>query len=317
MITLKANNKNAIFLTLSLCVFLITEVRAQQYQALPLSNAVWDMVWYKDPEGWIGDYPFLLHYKYRILKDSIINNKTYQVYNKTSYNTTCSFDSLVEPGVFFLRNDIDSKRVYLFDGNEETELYNFNLNVGDTLNGIIFSHHPDIYFTVNSIDSVIVVNTYHKRFVLYRDGYFFRDYLIEGVGYSWGLLENAPTGFYPFYELRCFHNNDQLGYINSFSGECALEVDTCLVSVFQPQLNWNFNIYPNPANAYCVINLPKTTYDIEIAVLDLPGKPVLWLKPTSSSEFVNLDVSQIPSGIYLIHIKTPNQTFTNKLVVHH
>lgn len=317
MIKLKVNNKNARLVILSLCVLLINEIRAQQYQPLPLSDAVWDIVWYKDPEGWIGDNPFLLHYKYRIIKDSIIDNKTYQVYNKTSYNTTCSFDSLVEPGVFFLRNDINTKRVYLLEGNEEKELYNFNLNVGDTLNGILFSNHPDIHFTVNSIDSVIVLNTYHKRFVLYRDGYFHRDYLIEGVGYSWGLLENAPTGFYPFYELRCFHNNNQLGYMNSFSGECALEVDTCLVQAFQPHSNWNFNIYPNPANAYCIIHLPKTTYDLELSILNLLGKPVLYLKPQSSFELLNLDVSKFPTGIYLLIIKTPNQTFTGKLVVQH
>ena len=58
-----------------------------------------------------------------------------------------------------------------------------------------------------------------------------------------------------------------------------------------------FNIYPNPTSEF--LNIVSTKYDIQkVHIYDLSGKQIL------SESKSRIDVSKLPSGVYMLIIKT-------------
>lgn len=67
-----------------------------------------------------------------------------------------------------------------------------------------------------------------------------------------------------------------------------------------------------PANNYLKIeNIPYNQNDI--AIINQSGQ--IMLHTTSNETQVNLDVKQIPNGVYVVRIKSGNQTFYKKIVI--
>jgi hypothetical protein len=304
----------------SLAGFLINEINAQSYHPFPESNAEWNIVWYKDPEGYIGDNPYLVQYKYRILKDTLIEGKTYQIFTKTTYNTECSNDSTFERVSFYIRNDINNKLAFYFNGTDEYLLYNFNLELGDTLQGYQFINEPDysVYY-ISQIDSIVIEGEYFMRYKVNctNNPDFPVGYLMEGIGYTWGIIEDVPTGFWPFYELRCCHINNSLVYSYSYTNECNLETDTCLVDNRQIIKNETFTLAPNPATNTITVKLNNTTdilEFIEIELLDITGKTILNKKQSCNGNTFSLDISSLPDGLILIKVKTNTRTYIRKVI---
>lgn len=302
----------------SLTGFFINEINAQSYHPFPESNAEWNIVWYKDPEGWIGDNPYMFQYKYRIVDDTIIGGKTYQTYSSTLYNSECSNDSTCESS-FYIRNDTDNKVVYYFDGTDEYMLYDFNLNIGDTLQGYAFIHKPDWdKFYISAIDSILIEGEFFKRYEINCNGYP-PGYLIEGIGYTWGLIEEAPSGFWPFYELRCCHVNNALVYLFSYTNECNLETDTCLVGNKQINKIEPITITPNPATNLITVKLNNAiniSELIEIELLDISGKSILNKNQSWNGNTFSFDISSMPDGLLLIKVKTNTITWIRKIIHH-
>jgi len=211
------------FTLITILLLLTISTKAQMYYPISDTTAVWDIVLYPDPEG-PYPFPFENHFKYRLKGDTIINSISYQKIIRTNFKVVCSVDSTAE--LFgFLRNDTESHKVYYRDGyqTEEKLLYDFNLKVGDTLKGSVFLYlNP---FTVSAIDSILINNNYHKRYSIKLREVLMDEYLIEGVGTTVGLLERVSE-FWPFYELRCFSQHGQLGYLNPRVTDCRLESDT-------------------------------------------------------------------------------------------
>lgn len=70
----------------------------------------------------------------------------------------------------------------------------------------------------------------------------------------------------------------------------------------------NFSVYPNPASE-------KLTIDKEAGIIkltDLNGKVILIKQHYNKT---SIDVSELPSGLYLIHLQNKNQITTQKIVV--
>ncbi len=96
---------------------------------------------------------------------------------------------------FFTLIRQDSLKMYTHNGQQEELLYDFNLEVGDTLPQT--NHIMDI-ITVDSIYNIQVMDSYRKIYKLKGD-YIFDNILIEGIGFDGGPFEVIPKSRIPVY----------------------------------------------------------------------------------------------------------------------
>jgi hypothetical protein len=72
-----------------------------------------------------------------------------------------------------------------------------------------------------------------------------------------------------------------------------------------------FSVYPNPANDLIEIKSEQAFEDIEIYTIDGKCK----LRQKSNKKSINLDVSELDSGTYVLSIKFGNQVFQKKVII--
>src|SRR5688572_13337561 len=153
-----------------------SQAQTNIYHPFPDSNAVWNVFAsgcctascpgpINDPV--IDDFTF----SYFISGDTLVNGLTYhKLYKSGSHHQHCvlgtsvdnwNFYNNVPAGVF--RQDTAAKQVYkLASFNQECLLYDFNLNIGDTLKGDCMNWGSCAIVT--SIDSVLVGGNYRTRY---------------------------------------------------------------------------------------------------------------------------------------------------------
>ncbi len=88
------------------------------------------------------------------------------------------------------------------------------------------------------------------------------------------------------------------------------------VGLNEPKIkNAELKIYPNPANDKINIELSEEFYneDLIINVIDATGSEFLTLMQMNAEK--QLDINNLPAGIYLLKIKSRSQTVCNKFVV--
>jgi hypothetical protein len=78
------------------------------------------------------------------------------------------------------------------------------------------------------------------------------------------------------------------------------------------ELSYNWNIYPNPAEHHVFVNTDLEGVS-EIELLDLQGKQVF--APTSFIKTTQLNIENIPSGMYLIRLKNQNTERTERISI--
>ena len=74
-----------------------------------------------------------------------------------------------------------------------------------------------------------------------------------------------------------------------------------------------FNLYPNPANNKITINLPKNNDKISYQIYDIMGRIVLEGMINNKNE-INVDISVLSDGFYLIQIKSTNHSSSLKFI---
>lgn len=159
------------------------------------------------------------------------------------------------------------------------------------------------------------------------DASFVNDGAVE-VAMSWfnvdDVLGNAPgyfiiqdstanigtmSGSYDFCDLT--QTAIVAPFIDFNSGTVDPNITWC-ISVSVDQQQQEFNIYPNPANDY--INISSNERGkVFAAITDITGCMVF--SGTISLQNAVLDLSNLPAGIFLLHITGNNRSFTQRLVV--
>lgn len=88
--------------------------------------------------------------------------------------------------------------------------------------------------------------------------------------------------------------------------------ENLLLSINQTKTdNLLFKLYPNPANTSVTIEL-KNSFPVEICILNLHGQIIL--KRHIAENKTLLDISDLPSGIYIIQTTQNNTILTKKLI---
>jgi len=76
-----------------------------------------------------------------------------------------------------------------------------------------------------------------------------------------------------------------------------------------------FEIYPNPTTNYLTLKYFNDNHSDNLQVINLMGQVVLKIKSTSPSPIENIDVSNLPNGIYYIEAINIKQKYYSKFII--
>lgn len=291
------------------------------YHPFPDSNAVWNeqtSVLAGDCPGPPYPNPYLIdsYFSYRLQGDTIINLITYHnIIQSGTFNAHCNIGgdnwgviNNVWAGAY--RQEIAQKKVFFIGPNTsgaECLLYDFNLNVGDTL-------HPgtcDNQFgcsspvIVISIDSVLVGNNYRKRYNLEMNGMYPNDTLIEGIGATSGLLETI-CAFESGGNLICFSQNNQPQYPDT-SVTCEL-----ITKLPEIKNEPTFSVFPNPVNDNFTIEQNGSLQATNFEIMNSLGQLIYFGK---LNDITTVSTTNFSKGAYFIRFISSKGVFYKKIII--
>lgn len=206
-----------------------------------------------------------------------------------------------------IRQDTSIRKVFYVppDSSSEQLLYDFNMQVGDTVKGFIetWTYVKD---TVCSIDSVLVGNNYHKRWFINPC---YNIYFIEGVGSTYDLLLQSPGCVTDWSDgsITCFQQNGYTLYPDTLIN-CPL-----ITSINTIDKNLNLiKVYPNPSNSSFTIDIDQSINVYEIRLTDLLGNIIL---RQQTNQQTRIKIDNIKSGTYILTAIGKDNLIINKRII--
>lgn len=280
------------------------------YHPLPESDAVWNLNFYNYCLANVTNENYSLSFS----GDTLINGQIYQKMICSQIQVISSFCGLTTTSGYkgAIRNDIASKKVFFVSpsGNSEQLLYDFNLQVGDTVSGYFgetISGFPEI---VQSIDSVLIGNSFRKRWNLNP---LYEVYFIEGIGSTYGLIELLPGGTIsdiPQRSINCFSQNGTSIYPSS-PIYCNL---ISSVNSNDPFIEM-IKVFPNPFSKQTTLQTDNYFKDTRLTLYNSFGKLIKQIDHISGQS-ITLFRNDLPSGIYFLSLIQDKKVIkTEKLII--
>jgi len=304
---LKQKTMKKLFLLIATISVFSAESQTSVYHPFPDSNASWNIN-YTPAQCQFG-FGFE-DYSISIIGDTIIGNITYHKL-ATPYVDFDNLGSCTQHNIVgykgAIRQNITAKKVYFVHPEESVEqlLYDFNLKVGDTVTGYLelFAYPAD---TVIAIDSVLVGDSFRTRWYLNS---WYGIYLIEGVGSTYGLIEQSPGNMTDadINSLTCFNQNGQSLYPDPSAG-CQLITSTNDIDTNSDALH----VFPNPSSGSFTVEFYRPIDILEVRLTDMIGN-IVFQNQISNQNKINID--KLPSGAYILTIiKKENRTTIRKII---
>lgn len=262
-------------------------------------------VWYQSNHYW--DYSEMC--AIAIKGDTLINGTTYQKFY--------SRDVSGEKFYALIREDSTTKKIYYWSATAERVLYDFSLNIGDTISYQLGSHY------VKSIDSVKIDSFWYKTF------YF--ESVTSQAEWPYTVIENigcVRSLDFPIFSayksgrshyLNCFFNNGIKPTLSKTVGTFDNQ-DSCYTYLIYVSVddisaeNQAVVISLHPANASSVIALPGGLLDGELYIYNTLGQTVKNIQFNNTSK---ITIGQLPgSGVYHYRVcdKSSGKVWQGKLV---
>ena len=316
------------------------------YEYVPIyDNAVWS----------VNTLKFMTH------GDTVINKKTYLKVYLEEEDVAFEFD--INKASYFcaLRNDTATKRVYgvykdtaevvhvnkdgtttryYSDDTTEFLLYDFSLEVGDTISAAVFldgevpygagyPHSIVIYkFICTSIsDSIMMLNDSSLRRRIYMDIVLpiggNNQYWIESIGSTNGIFSSSAHSYIPYefpsLRLLCYSVNDiqlikfpEFDY-DEFPDDCYCIGD--IRNINEYNLIPEIKMYPNPVQDILTLEIAhaNTVFPYRISLFDILGKELQCFEINDKQAKINL--SHLNKGLYIIRItQSKNLVLYGKII---
>ena len=255
-------------------------------------------------------------------QDTLSYSKVYSLFDSTLTNPNSTY--------FAALRETEDKEVYaLLPGFEEGLLYDFNLEVGDTIwyaiggslcyNSVSFTDE-DHYKVVTATDSILLVNgETRKRWHLtdHPNG-IMNDVWVEGIGSVvwYGLFNPFITDITlcgDSYSFACMKEGDEVIYLsNPYCEECFCQLMTTVNENDLAEAD-PIHIYPNPANDHLVI---ESTEMIEkLRIIDITGNVAK--EKQVGNLMIRIPVMDLTNGVYLIELQSSRKQYQKKLIIQH
>jgi len=318
-------NKSGLFLSILFLTGYSLNLNAQEYQytPIPTTNAAWN-VFYRPPASYT-----LYDKVYATAGDTLIYNETWTKITLVSRELVSDYlgniisDSISE--TIYQGAYLETDKVVRFCSSDEKidTLYDFNLEVGDTVKFLHFEGVENSYMwiedtclIVKQIDSILIQNYYRKcitfKPIFTGDMRGLQEKWIEGIGSIHGVL--FPLNLRTFVDeafekedLTCFWVNNDLLWQNGWYNSCKI-----LKTNEFAKIN-SFEIYPNPAHGQ--ITISNTDYTINnVSISDIMGKRV-FSKHDYRDVQAEVDIQFLSKGIYTVQIITQTgEILTGKFI---
>ena len=231
------------------------------------------------------------------LKDTVVFAKTFTMYIDSSWNT----------GPYFVREDTVAKKVYRVKNNAEEILFDFSLQLGDSI-----KLGDNRFYKLISITQFNVNGGTRRAFKLctYNSSGFplsYEDWL-ESVG-----NQNSPLR--PFYELfsdpafsiNCNYQQDVQLFINGNANCPALPLSVGIINSAYDQVTF----YPNPFSNQLTFSLADNK-ERTVSIYNFLGQQILKQQFTNS---ITLGTAQLANGIYFYELRNGNEIIkTGKII---
>lgn len=202
----------------------------------------------------------------------------------------------------FLREE--NNKWYTFYENIDTLLFDFTLNVNDTVRSA-YSFLVGDPIIIVAIDSILIDGNYKKRFHLNDIGC---EYIIEGIGATTGLFENMF--FFEWYSnLVCYAKNG-ISVWGESTDDCDLAVNISEKDGNKSQ----FSIFPNPAIDFTTLRIPNGIGKMKFTLTDSMGR-IVYQDYYESSALNRISLHSYPSGVYFAIIESNGMRQTAKLMI--
>jgi len=251
---------------------------------------------------------------YYVNGDSIINDTVYKKLYKVGEQTHFWYDDPPIPNWcsgswtfndFYTLIRQEEHKIFLRDTwHGDSFVYDFQLNVGDTLPQSIVNWEQDIIIT--SIDSLLVGNHYRKVFNFFNtEGPYS---IIEGIGHPGGFIESFPPGW-NFTNLNCFALNS-ITYYPELNAPCDLTLKIP-IEIKKDKIKF----YPNPTSKSIAIKLDNSVKINKISAFDIQGLQTNLKFEQIEESSILIDLSSLKNGLYLIClIDNENTKMTIKVI---
>ena len=245
--------------------------------------------------------------------DTLINSKQWFKLFSTS-------DSLFQSNLLYrgLLREENNKVFYLDTLNQLDTLYDFSLNVGDSVLFDLYGMYPE-WLQVTSVDSIQINGDYYRRLKFEEPSISAFDWLdeewIEGIGSIHGPLFPAfPVKFseeiIDSMLLTCSFSDNQQVWQHPNYPSCYVNI---VLSIDQLEL-LGFKVYPNPFTDR--IHLENSGLQhYELTILNGLGQTVKSTQVNGESQ--TIDLTGLKAGIYFMKIQNGKNSETVKMIKKH
>lgn len=200
-------------------------------------------------------------------------------------------------------------------GSNGIKYYNPSFNANDSFKNITF-HNDNILISGSASYPFPYMQTYYYLRLVKSDGSDVSDFGTNGT-LHFNLSTTSPDFVNSFNKSIIVNNNIYgLGMSTYVSG---LDYATTFFKLKEGTLNTtkremdSFNIYPNPANSIVNISGQKNVEIEQIKIIDTSGKTI-FTKNFARQQEIQMDVSFLASGTYILTISTAKGSTTHKLI---
>ncbi len=262
-------------------------VQAQTYVPFPTAQ---DSIAWKDAEFFWGNTTESFIY---IANDTIIDSKTYSKVYKGYYLFEDSLNNLIT----FIREE--NKIIYSknLSGSAERILYDFNLNLGDSLS---FDFETAIVVKIDSVQ--LQNNEFRKQYYLYHPDWIYYEDDTAKIVEGFGNIKNGlmlPFGVHYTdggFNTYCLFSPSEVFYnLQSSISDCYKLENPISVQELNSD---DLIIYPNPTNN--LISFSEKISNSRLSILNLTGQIVFEEKAFSGTQ---LDISFLEKGIYFLKLE--------------
>jgi len=270
-------------------------IYSQDYYPIVQENNEWNVIKVVPTPGvpWDSTYWTMT---YKFYGDTIISNQTYKKVYKSEEEIPINweYEGCIRE---------EEQKVWYFPqyGNEETLIYDFTLNIGDTVT--ILGWEPMV---VDSISQIEINGEDRKQIYLSIWGQFI-EHWIEGIGSNFGILQSGTSlavGWYT--RFLCMSEDGELIYMNPNYSSCYL-INTKIEEIHYSRIQ----VYPNPTKDKINIKNSENVKIESISIIDLNGHNLLEFE----NDINELDLSGFSKGIYLLKLIYGNEIIIKKIVI--
>ena len=280
---------------------------SQEYHKFPTSDAIWN---YLVTGSMVPPYEWLVIDS--LGQEITIDNKQYIEVYKAAHGNSYVIGAI--------REDTIQKKVYFHNFMNEIILYDFTIEVGDTIHYTTNLYYTlDYYKVVEAIDSTLINGQYRKTWFLTNSYLIMPDIWIEGIGsvYRYGLLyPNDPDivldASTPYF--GCFKDGTitYLDSNNCCSGECPCSIWLVNTSELDTKAD-DISIFPNPAQNKLTLDFGSDNPPYDYCDL-YTFNALLIQKFEIKSRKIEINISSLDDGIYFIKLTGQNNSTVKRFI---